>query len=96
MKITEKQPINLPKSKLQAFSERSFNLELTGFEVLALYKVSRNIGGFGKFRYVFSDKPESILNKLEEIFGLDDASDELDSFLRVSPTDNCISISDNL
>ena len=82
MKLTEKQPIQLPQSKLEAFSKRKFNLELNGFEVLALYKVAGLVGGIGKIRSVFSwckddDRGHNLRSTLEGIEGLCAAENEL-------------------
>ena len=51
------------KNPLQAFYEQSFTIELTGFEALALYKVSREVGGKGRLREVFSSGSDKAKNK---------------------------------
>lgn len=53
MKITKS---STPKklTHLEQFSQRTFTLELNGFELLALKFVSEHIGGVGKTRSVFS------------------------------------------
>jgi len=55
MKITETNTApEIKLSPLQKFSERKFNLELSGFDLLALYAVSQRVSGTTKARKVFS------------------------------------------
>jgi len=54
MEITETVTPPLKSSALEAFSERSFEIKLNGYQLLALYAVSQRIGGGGSARKVFS------------------------------------------
>ena len=78
MNLTEN---NIKKSEISVlldFSERSFTLDLTGFELLALLSVSRKISGSGKARSVFSDNSDwdnkdNLYSKLVVVKGIEDA-----------------------
>ena len=81
MKVTEHNQTEQPVSKLEAFSNRKFTLELTGFEVLAIHTICGMIGGLGKFRNVFSvgsrNDPTNLSSILGRITGLGEAKKEL-------------------
>ena len=75
------------KNPLEALCERSFTIELTGFEALALYKVRREVGGRGRLREAFSSEnakaknkgiAENFETKLGEIEGMKESSMLLD------------------
>ena len=98
MKITEHKPISIPKSKLDAFSQRKFTLELDGFQMLALYYISGKIGGSGKTRqvFVFSDGGDDFNTRIGEVEGVDDAMREFRKYVDVDADRPCIYTNDKL
>jgi len=100
MKITENQKTQPTKSKLDTFSEKKFTLELDGFELLALAKISSRVGGIGKFRSVFSDcgynNNLGISHTLRSIDGLKEALKELESHIDIDRDSSSIHVHDNL
>jgi len=99
MKITEHTPIRVKKSKLAAFSQKQFTLELDGFQLLALYYVSRKIGGWGKTRRAFSSdsaNKENFIAIISEIDGVNEAMQEFYCSVQTDPNHDTICISDKL
>ena len=99
MKITEHNQTETI-SKLEAFSNRKFTLELTGFEVLAIHTICGMIGGLGKFRNVFSvgsrNDPNNLSSILGRITGLGEAKKELHQHLKFPNFHNSIYVDDSL
>ena len=100
MKITEHNQTEQPVSKLEAFSNRKFTLELTGFEVLAIHTICGMIGGLGKFRNVFSvgsrNDPNNLTSILGRITGLKEAKKELHQHLKFHKVNSSIFVDDSL
>ena len=81
MKITETVTPPLKSSALEAFSERSFNIKLNGYELLALYSVSQRIAGMGKSRDVFDGEKSSFHSDIGKIEGSKRALKEFEKTL---------------
>jgi hypothetical protein len=77
MTIKEVAPVK--HSALARFSEKRFNLELTGFEVLSLFLVAEHIGGLSDVRDVFSQLKDNsgLYNVLARCDCIAAAADEL-------------------
>jgi len=89
MKITETVTPPLKSSALEAFSERSFDIKLNGYQLLALYAVSQRIAGGGNARKVFSrcsDEGEdnSFCLNIEDVRGIYKASQEFEETVFIS------------
>ena len=81
MKITETNTApEIKLSPLQKFSERKFNLELSGFDLLALYAVSQRIAGTGSVRGVFScsKNGSSFCSIIDQIEGAEELLEEFE------------------
>ena len=96
MKITERKLISIPKSKLDAFSQRRFTLELDGFQMLALYYISGKIGGYGKTRKVFSDGGDDFNTRISEVEGVSEAMREFRKYVETDSERNSIYTIDKL
>lgn len=55
------------KSVLEKFSEKNFNIEVNGFELLALRYISQRVGGAGSIRTIFSNGDSCILDNINDI-----------------------------
>jgi len=91
MKITEANAApEIKLSPLQKFSERKFNLELSGFDLIALYAVSQRISGTTKAREVFSDcvgkEDNSFCTNIGEIEGAGEALTEFEAINSITNT----------
>ena len=98
MKIIENPPTTKNKqSALEKFSERSFTLELTGFELLALRLVAAKVGGVGKVRSVFSscgmNIPTNLYKEIAKIENSEEAYCELGTLVKC---DSGLDIDDTL
>jgi len=94
MEINETVTPPLKSSALEVFSERSFEIKLNGYQLLALYAVSQRIAGAGSARKVFSrysDEGEdnSFCAKIGDIQGIDRALGEFEETI-VDAYDNVI------
>lgn len=72
------------KNPLEAICEQSFTIQLSGFEALALYKLTKRVGGKGALRRVFSEdgsgaNKNDFETKLGEIEGMKEALVSLDN-----------------
>ncbi len=99
MKITENSPIKAQsQTALDKFSEKTFTLELTGFEVVALRLIAGYVGGLGKVRSVFSFCGKNQTNfcaELSKIDGCDKAFADLRKLVTADFA-NSVTVSDNL
>jgi len=91
MKITETVTPPLKSSALEVFSERSFDIKLNGYQLLALYAVSQRIAGGGNARKVFSccsyqdkDEDNSFCLNIEDVRGIYKASQEFEETVFIS------------
>ena len=97
MKITERTQIAIPKSRLEAFSQRQFTLELDGFQLLALNYIAGKIGGAGKTRRVFSDGGKDVITtQISEVDGVYRAMEEFKKFVTVEDKRCTIYVNDRL
>jgi len=72
------------KNPLETIGGKSFTLEITGFEALALYKLTKQVGGKGALRRVFSEdgsgtNKNNFETRLGEIEGMKEALVSLDN-----------------
>ena len=91
MQITELPPAPCQIPVLEQFKTRKFNLELSGYELLALSIISQKIAGGGKFRSVFSrgtDDTEGFYDKIDRIEGVRQAETELRKTLTFGENSN--------
>lgn len=105
MKITETKPIKLITSKLEAFSNRQFTVQLSGFELLAIRLISGKIGGIGALRSVFSScgkgNGQGFYEQIRKIEGASEAFEELEQYLdrhneKTTDSNNSIILDDDL
>ena len=66
------------KTALEKFSEQTFTVEFTGFEILALKLVANHVGGGSKVRAVFSNtNPDG---NIDNLYHSIDCPSKMDAF----------------